>query len=75
MKIVCTDTENCGHVEKQEQKQKEQKHATTCNNCGSIAFIYSDKYEPIYKKKFTSLDIENIILKGIVAIQYKEKEE
>lgn len=73
MKIVCTNLEDCGFTEKINEKNKKNENATTCPHCGAIAFYYSNDYTPIYKKKYTSLDIENIILKGILAIQSKEK--
>lgn len=68
MKIVCTDTKTCGQTEKINKANEPLKSATICSYCGSLALYYSDEYEPIFKKQYSSLDIENTFVQMYLKI-------
>jgi hypothetical protein len=72
MKTVCTDTDNCGKIEIIEKVQEPQPLATVCSFCGSLALYYSEEYEPIFKKEYTSLEIENLFIKMYLKILNKQ---
>ena len=72
MKIVCTNTDTCGKIEKIEELEEPLKRATVCSFCGSLALYYSDNYEPIFKKQYSSLDIENLFIKMYLKILKSE---
>lgn len=73
MKIVCTNTDNCGKIEVINEIQEPRPAATVCNYCGSLALYYSDNYEPIFKKEYTSLDMENLFIKMYLKILGKTR--
>ena len=68
-KIVCTNIESCGYVEKNiKQKEESQKFATVCTRCGSLALYYYQDYDPLYLKDFSSLDIENLLIQAYLQL-------
>jgi hypothetical protein len=73
MKIVCTNTDFCGKIEKINQADEPLKSATTCSFCGSLALYYTDEYQPIFKKDYTSLDIENVFVEIYLKILGKKR--
>lgn len=76
MKIVCTNTEDCGYTSTLEStKENENIYATVCPNCGSISFVYSPDAVPIYKKEYTKSDIEQTIYETINKINSETKDE
>ena len=60
MKIVCTNIDMCGHIERN-YISEEVTHSTTCAHCGSIALIYSDNYEPIFRTDYSEQDLDKIM--------------
>ena len=71
MKIVCTNIENCGSVKEYTGKEPVP-YCVICENCDSVAFIYADIKNCIYKKNYIKPDIEEIILKTIIKINKSE---
>ena len=72
MKIICTNIENCASIEDYVGEEPAP-YCTLCTSCGSIAFIYMDEKNCIYKKDYSKPDIDNIILKTIIKLQISEK--
>tara|TARA_A100001201_G_scaffold143250_2_gene144120 strand:+ start:5318 stop:5560 length:243 start_codon:yes stop_codon:yes gene_type:complete len=68
MKIVCTNTDYCGKTETIKDPQEPHPLATVCSSCGCLALYYSNEYEPIFKKEYTSLEIENLFIKMYLKI-------
>ena len=73
MKIVCTNPDYCGKIETIENIEEPQPLATVCSFCGSLALYYSDEYKPIFKKEYTSLEIENLFIKMYLKILGKTR--
>lgn len=67
-KIVCTNKDSCGYVDTNISEKEPQKFATVCTRCGSLALYYSKDYQPVYDKPYTSLDIENLLIKAYLQL-------
>ena len=72
MKIVCTNTDNCGKIEIVNNIKEPLPSATVCTYCGSLALYYSNEYQPIFKKEYTSLEMENLFIKIYLKILGKK---
>ena len=73
MKIVCTNTDYCGKTETIQDIEEPHPAATVCSHCGSLALYYSNDYKPIFKKEYTSLEMENLFIKMYLKILGKTR--
>ena len=71
MKIICTNIENCGFTEEYKGEDPPP-FCVNCPECGSLAFLYTDKQKCIYKEDYINPDLEKIILEAIIKIQQNE---
>ena len=74
MKIVCTNTESCGHKEQILDNDSFSESVSTCEICGSIALLYENSHTPIFKKEYNDFDLD-ILIQSMYLITNLEKRE